>query len=56
MARRGQVIWDKGWHGGNKAEGDCSEEDAKCVMCGEVDSQRHWMIESGEVQDGGISE
>jgi hypothetical protein len=45
MARRGKVIWDKGWHGGNKAKGDCTEEDAKCVMCGEVDSQRHWMIE-----------
>ena len=49
MARRGKGIWDKGWYGGNKAKRDCTEEDAKCVMCGEVDSQRHWMIECEHV-------
>ena len=44
-ARRVRVIWDKGWHGGNRAKGDCEEEDTKCVLCGEVDGQRHWMVE-----------
>ena len=44
-ARRVRVIWDKGWHGGNRAKGDCEEEETKCVLCGEVDGQRHWMVE-----------
>ena len=26
LARRVRVIWDKGWHGGNKAKGGCTEE------------------------------
>jgi hypothetical protein len=42
-----RVIWDKGWHGGNRAKGDCDEEETKCVLCGEVDGQRHWMVECG---------
>jgi hypothetical protein len=48
-ARRVRVIWDKGWHGGNIAKGNCEEEETKCVLCGEVDGQRHWMIECGHV-------
>ena len=45
-ARRVRVIWDKGWHGGNRAKGDCEEEDTKGVLCGEVDGQRHWIDEN----------
>ena len=47
LARRVRVIWDKGWHGGNKAKGGCTEEEAECVMCGLPDGQRHWMVECG---------
>ena len=40
-----RVILDTGWHGGNRAKGECEVEDTKCVLCGEVDGQRHWMVE-----------
>ena len=41
------MIWDKGWHGWNKAKGGCTEEEAECVMCGLPDGQMHWMVECG---------
>ena len=33
-ARRMRVIWDKGWHGGYRAKGDCEEEETNvyCVV------------------------
>ena len=40
-ARRVRVIWDKRWHGCNRAKGDCEEEETNCILCGEVDGQRH---------------
>ena len=40
LARRVRVIWDKGWHGGNKAKGGCTEEEAECVMCGLPNGQK----------------
>ena len=44
------MIWDKGWHGGNRAKGGCTAEEAECVMCGDPnDSQRHWMVECGHI-------
>ncbi len=33
----------------NRAKGDCEEEETKCALCGEVDGQRHWMIECGHI-------
>ena len=32
LTRRVRVIWDKGWHGGNKTKGGCTEEEAECVV------------------------
>ena len=43
-ARRVRIIWDKGWHGGNQAKGNCEEEDTLCNLCGRPDSERHWII------------
>jgi len=44
-------IWDKGWHGGNRAETDCPSDQEPsswigCDECGLPDSQHHWIRES----------
>jgi hypothetical protein len=45
-ARRVRIIWDQGWHGGNIAKGNPSDlELTKCVLCGGVDNERHWLVE-----------
>ena len=45
-ARRVRIIWDQGWHGGNIAKGNPTDlELTKCVLCGEMDSERHWLVE-----------
>ena len=46
MGRRVKIIWDKGWHGGNIGKSDKAElEDTLCVLCGQPDGQRHWILE-----------
>ena len=45
-ARRVRIIWNQGWHGGNIAKGNPTDlELTKCVLCGEGDSERHWLVE-----------
>ena len=54
-ARRVRIIWDQGWHGGNIAKGDPTDlELTRCVLCGELDSERHWLVECRHPECVGI--
>ena len=44
----GRLIYDKGWHGGNRAKGAKPEEVEQddwieCEECKQPDSQHHWI-------------
>jgi len=43
-ARAARLVWDKGFHGGNINKYGILGS-AECVMCGEEDGARHWMVE-----------
>jgi exonuclease III len=50
MANLNRLIWDRGWHGGNRAKttspmGTTQEEWISCGDCGLPDSQNHWIRE-----------
>jgi hypothetical protein len=50
MATVNRLIWDRGWHGGNRAKTICpagttEEEWVSCGECGKPDSQNHWIRE-----------
>jgi hypothetical protein len=50
MATVNRLIWDRGWHGGNRAKTICPAETTKeewisCGECGKPDSQNHWIRE-----------
>ena len=38
-----RVMFDKGYHGGNQSKWKCSTID-KCPLCGEMDSNEHWIV------------
>jgi len=45
-----RLIWDKGWHGGNRAKATAPSHLAEdtwigCGDCGKADSQNHWIRE-----------
>jgi exonuclease III len=50
LATINRLIWDRGWHGGNRAKATAPEEVAEaewvsCGDCGAPDSQHHWIRE-----------
>jgi hypothetical protein len=50
LASSARILWDKGWHGGNRAKSKCPtgqqlEEWIGCGECGQPDSQSHWIRE-----------
>jgi hypothetical protein len=53
LASANRLIWDRGWHGGNKSKTICPtdqlpEEWIGCGACGLPDSQNHWLRECQE--------
>jgi len=53
LATMSRILWDKGWHGGNRAKSTCpmNSEPADWIGCGDCglpDSQSHWIRECME--------
>lgn len=48
LGKRIRYLWDKNWHGGNRGKEDRQEGNQvgmeNCDLCGEVDSQDHWLL------------
>lgn len=43
-----RLLYDKGWHGGNRAKAKCPDQHTQeewigCDDCGQPDSQHHWI-------------
>ena len=50
LATMNRLLWDRGWHGGNRTKTTCpagatEEEWISCGDCGQPDSQNHWIRE-----------
>jgi len=48
LASANRLIWDRGWHGGNRSKTTCPTDQSPekwigCGACGLPDSQNHWI-------------